>query len=79
MVQRVKKAIKLTKNPNKILLNHLSRLKKSNSLLKSLKKEAIMDNNLKLACMIDSKLHNNTNKEYLLLYKISENEKRKLF
>lgn len=76
---KVTKTTTLAKNPNKILLNHLSRLKKSNSLLKSLKKDAIMKNNLKLACMIDEKLQSNSNKEYLILDKIAENEKRKLF
>ena len=69
----------MAKNPNKILLKHLSLIKKSNSLLKSLKKDAIMKNNLKLAYMIDEKLQSNSNKESLILDKISENEKRKLF
>lgn len=76
---KIIKTTTLAKNPNKILLNHLSRLKKSNSLLKSLKKDAIMKSNLKLACMIDAKLQSNITKEDLILCKIAENEKRKMF
>lgn len=38
-----------------------------------------MKSNLKLACMIDAKLQSNITKEDLILYKIAENEKRKMF